>query len=109
MKLIIDCKEYELNINRAEELGVLTKVKASLTMADLKVGDVFKFKLLTTGKFANAIYLMASKNNYVMLYGSVSNDAEANFDRAMTKCWFGDINSVVAILNVDSGIYDESC
>lgn len=105
MKLNIEGEEYNLNIQRAEELGVLTKVKPKFILTDLKINDVFKFRLPTMDKFSDAIYLKASSNNYVMLYGGGTWIAN---NRAEPRCWFAGTIIYVAILNVDTGIYEES-
>jgi hypothetical protein len=42
MKVIIDNKEYELNVEKAQELKLLTPTKPKLTIKDMKVGTRFK-------------------------------------------------------------------
>ncbi len=42
--ITINGTAYDLDIKRAEELGVLTKVKQPLRFEDLKNGDIFKWR-----------------------------------------------------------------
>ena len=95
MKLNIDGKEYELNTQRAEELGVLTKVKKHFTVADLKVGDVFHY-----APIAGNIYIKQYNNNnegYAILRGRESITISVYFKGS----------EEISILNLETGKFEE--